>query len=144
MTKIPGLQVFPYIVEEAKGSNSKFIFFSVPHLAGGLWEHYLRGKECHIFIFCQNHNLFINWWKTSNAKLQNTHQHQYFDLFVCLSLWCTSDINHMLHYNMLIIPSDQSDCWYSKDVLVKPGILVLYLKCLMSCVFLSLVLYFRV
>ena len=36
MTKIPGLKVFPYIVEEAKGSNSKFKFFFVPHLAGGL------------------------------------------------------------------------------------------------------------
>ena len=36
MTKIPGLKVFPYIIEEAKGSNSKFIFSSVPHLAGGL------------------------------------------------------------------------------------------------------------
>ena len=45
MTKIPGLKVFPYIVEEAKGSNSKFIFFSVPHLAGGLWEPYLRTND---------------------------------------------------------------------------------------------------
>ena len=35
MTEIPGLKVFPYIVEEAKGSNSKFKFFFVPHLAGG-------------------------------------------------------------------------------------------------------------
>ena len=44
MTKVLVLKVFPYIVKEVKESNSKSNFFSVPHLAGRLWEPYLTWK----------------------------------------------------------------------------------------------------
>ena len=48
ITKIPGLKVFPYIVEEAKGSNSKFIYFFCSTPGWGPVRAFLKPSDYYI------------------------------------------------------------------------------------------------